>query len=41
MGADVYILVYVDDLLIISDKAEAAELVQKTVTTAFKARVMG
>lgn len=41
MGAEVYILVYVDDLLIISDHAEAAEQVQKTVTTAFKARVMG
>lgn len=36
-----YILVYVDDLLIISDSQEAAEQVQRTITTAFKARVMG
>lgn len=41
MGHDVYILVYVDDLLIISGSEEAAEQVQAKVTTAFKARVMG
>lgn len=39
MGVDVFILVYVDDLLIISDLAEAAEQVQEEITRTFKARV--
>lgn len=37
---DVFILVYVHELLIISDLKEAAEQVQDEITKAFKARVM-
>lgn len=41
MGVDVFILVYVDDLLIISDLVEAAEQVQEEIIRTFKAREMG